>query len=203
MNSLNNIIIKKPQKLILLVSFMGLFACHGNSQEHNPDLINKKTIGVLGEFGIPYYTLPEGDHYIPVLFGITFETPIYKTSNFFNLSVELYPHVGYVFWGAQNCFEAGLNVRLSFNFAVSAKDLLRFKIGSGPHYINVQTEKQVSGFIFSDYWLGCYNREIMIKEKEYTINFEFGYRHMSNAGTKFPNRSISNMIVGVGISKIL
>ena len=101
----------------------------------------------------------------------------------------------------ENYFELGLNIRLGFNFSVSPKDVLSMKVGSGPYFVNVETEKQAKGFIFSDYYLITYKRSLNKSIKPVLIEFEFGYRHLSNAGLNQPNRSICNIIFGLGIYK--
>jgi hypothetical protein len=44
-------------------------------------------------------------------------------------------------------------------------------------------------------------RGFKISNEEFIFDFEFGYRHISNAGIKEPNRSISNFIFGLGLYK--
>ena len=58
------------------------------------------------------------------------------------------------------------------------------------------------GFIFSDYFLLAYDRRFFISKQAFALEFEFGYRHISNAGLQEPNRSISNFIFGLGLSKV-
>ncbi len=166
-------------------------------------LINQKSVGILVEYGSPYYYLPEGPRYYVVLTGATFTFPLFKARKFFNLSLSLFPHYGFV-WVDSNDenFEFGLNVRLGANFSLSPNDVLSLKIASGPHYFTAETEKQAQGFIFSDYFLITYDRRIFIGNTSMGLNFEFGYRHISNAGTKEPNRSISNFIFGFGVNYV-
>jgi hypothetical protein len=119
------------------------------------------------------------------------------------MSVDLFPHYGFV-WVEDDPsnYEFGLNVRLGFNLQATPNDLFSFKIASGPHYITVETEKQASGFIFSDYYLITYDRRLYLGNQAFALELEFGYRHMSNAGIQEPNRSICNFIFGLGFSKL-
>ena len=183
--------------LVLMATFIEIKA------QKKPDcLVNRKSAGILLEYGLPYYYLPEGDNrYYALLIGGTFGLPIYKTSNFFNVSIEFYPHFGRVWVKECRFIEFGLNVRLSLNFQLSTNDILSAKIASGPHYMSCETEKQAKGFIFSDYYLLTYRRGFTISEVSFAFDFEFGYRHMSNAGIQEPNRSISNFIIGIGLIK--
>jgi hypothetical protein len=98
-------------------------------------------------------------------------------------------------------YEFGLNVRLGVNYSLSDNDVLSFKLASGPHYITVDTEKQAKGFIFSDYYLLCYKKQLNNGRYPFILEFEFGYRHISNGWLKEPNRSISNFIFGLGFSQ--
>jgi len=166
-------------------------------------LINQKTAGVLVEYASPYYYLPEGPRYYVLLTGGTFSFPLFKAKKNFNMSIDIFPHYGFVWVDFEGSnYEFGVNVRLGANFSLSPNDVLRLKLASGPHYITVETEKQANGFIFSDYFLLVYNRRFFINKSPFSIEFEFGYRHISNAGLQEPNRSISNIIFGIGINKV-
>ena len=167
-------------------------------------LINQKTIGVLVEYGSPYYSLPEGSRYYVLLVGGTFSFPLFKAKKNFNMSIDIFPHYGFVWVDFdEDNYEFGINVRLGANLSLSPNDVLSLKIATGPHYITVETEKQANGFIFSDYLLIVYDRRFFINKSPFAIEFEFGFRHISNAGLQEPNRSISNFIFGVGLSKVL
>lgn len=164
-------------------------------------LINQKTAGLLVEYGIPYYTLPEGQKYHILTIGSSFSFPLFQSQKSFNMSIDLFPHYGVVWLGAKRTdFEIGLNVRLGFNFSLSEKNALCLKLGSGPQYITVDTEKQANGFNFSDYYLATYKRRLSVVKQVFIVEIECGYRHISNAGLNQPNRSISSIIFGLGLS---
>ncbi len=173
-------------------------------QERKIRLANIKTAGLLIEYGSPYYYLPEGIRYYIVPVGANFSFPLFKAKpdKHFNMSVDLYPHHVFVnVDGDRSYYEFGLNVRLGLNYSISDNDLLSFKLASGPHYITVDTEKQAKGFIFSDYYLFCYRKLLNNGQHPFVLEFEFGYRHISNGWIKEPNRSISNFIFGLGFSR--
>jgi len=184
----------------LLITFLSVYQCF--SQDENKRLINQKSAGILVEYGQPFYYLQEGTRYYVAMAGGKFGFPIYKTKNFFNVSLDLYPHYVHV-WVVEDrqYYEFGLNVRLSVNFSLSAHDLLSAKIGSGPHYFTAETRRQTKGFIFSDYFLATYTRGFLISGKMFAVEFEFGYRHISNANIYNPNGGISNFVVGFGFYK--
>ncbi len=186
----------------LLITFLSVYQCF--SQDENKRLINQKSAGILVEYGQPfYYILEEGTRYHPFMMGAKFGFPLFKAKKNFNLSLDLYPHYVYVWvYNGSNSYEFGLNVRLSANYSFSPNDLLSFKIGSGPHYFAHETRRQTKGFIFSDYFLATYTRGFMISGKMFAVEFEFGYRHISNANIYNPNGGISNFVVGFGFYKL-
>jgi len=184
----------------LLITFLSVYQCF--SQDENKRLINQKSAGILVEYGQPFYYIEEGTRYYVAMAGGKFGFPLFKTKKNFNLSLDLYPHYGHV-WVVEDrqYYEFGLNVRLSLNFSLSSHDLLSAKIGSGPHYFTAETRRQTKGFIFSDYFLATYTRGFMISGKMFAVEFEFGYRHISNANLYNPNGGISNFVVGFGFYK--
>lgn len=186
----------KSSTLLVTLFFLTSVICAQDSLR----MIDQKSVGILVEYGSPYYCLPEGSRYYVVNTGAMVSFPLFKGKKRFNLSLDLFPHYGFIWLDSCNdYFEVGVNLRLSANFSLSPDDVLRLMLASGPQYISVQTEKQAKGFSFSDYYLLAYDRRISVKRMHYGLRFEFGYRHVSNAGLKEPNRSISNFIFGLGI----
>ena len=47
-------------------------------------------------------------------------------------------------------YEFGLNIPFAFGFALTQRDIFSINIGSGPHYITADIDRQAPGFIFSD-----------------------------------------------------
>lgn len=192
-----------PKKLLIVLLLVFTSQQGVYCQDSATRIINQKSAGILIEYGQPYYYLCEGTRYYVAIIGGNFNIPLFKAKKIFNISVDLFPHYGYVsVIDDKNYYELGFNVRLGFNFSLSPKDIISTKIGSGPHYITVVTEKQSNGFIFSDYYLITYKRSLNKAVKPILVELEFGYRHLSNAGIKSPNRSISNFIFGLGFYKV-
>lgn len=96
-------------------------------------------------------------------------------------------------------FEFGAN--LGIRNYVKVNDGLYFyqMLGSGPHYISAELDRQATGFIFSDNLaVGAYTR--VSKKKSLFLNLQFRMRHISNAGLKLPNRGVNSVNFFVGLS---
>jgi hypothetical protein len=95
--------------------------------------------------------------------------------------------------------EFGLNLGIRNHIRISRNFYLYQMLGSGPHYISAELDRQANGFIFSDNLaIGSY---IHLSSK-YFLNLQFGVRHISNANIKLPNRGVNSYIISVGISGI-
>lgn len=118
--------------------------------------------------------------------------------------MEFYPHFAMGMKGPYREWEAGLNVRLCFNFSISHRDVITFKAASGPHFITVEANRQADGFVFSDYFILAYKKGFPAS-KDNNMYFEayIGFRHVSSAGINMPTDGINNGIIGVGIGKFL
>jgi len=189
------------KRLTLLISLI-LCVTIGYCQKYNPILINKKSAGALAEIAIPFY-FKEEIRYTPVIVGGIFELPLYKTNNYFNISLSFYPNFAYVFVTDGDAYEFGLNIRANFNFAVSRHDVIRGVIGSGPHFMDYHASRQAYGFLFSDYILIGYRRYFIVNDRYCNFDFEIGYRHISNAYIKEPNEGISSALLGIGFNVLL
>ncbi|MDB5227331.1 MAG: hypothetical protein JWN78_1524 [Bacteroidota bacterium] len=182
-----------------LIGFL-LFSTLLSAQEPvEKKYINMKALGGFIENGIPYYHLPEGTLYRPVLFVINYHQPFFKAKKFFNMGMDFSPMIGFAA-GKYKGMEAGLNGAIILCFAVKASNILSIQAGSGPHYFSYPTSRQAKGFIFANNFLLEYRRRIGSKKIE--LNFNCGFRHISNASTKQPNGGVNNIIVGFGVSKL-
>jgi hypothetical protein len=95
--------------------------------------------------------------------------------------------------------EFGLNLGIRNHIRLSRNFYLYQMLGSGPHYISAELDRQANGFIFSDNLaIGSYIHLSSI----YFLNLQFGIRHISNANIKLPNRGVNSYIISVGISGI-
>ncbi len=93
-------------------------------------------------------------------------------------------------------YEFGLNLGLQFRQPITDALGATVAVGSGPHFITVETGKQANGFIFSDnfeagiqYHIASLNTTIVAKGR---------YRHISNAGLAEPNGGIDNFFLVLG-----
>lgn len=181
----------KILKTGLIILFLGVsFSSSGQST----DIRTPNNSWSLG-YSLIHELLPEGINYRPVTFLGNHpiwqikKLTIYAESQF----TEAFSPIT-----MRTDFEIGVNMGISFLFIQTRRLSLNAAIGSGPHYITVETGRQASGFIFSDnFELGAaYN----IKNINTTFLLKFRYRHISNAGLKEPNGGIDNFFVITGLS---
>lgn len=96
-----------------------------------------------------------------------------------------------------SAFEAGLNMGIRYQQPLFGPIVMNATIGAGPHYITLNTESQAEGFIFSD------NFEIgfswLRPNKRWGYNLRGRFRHISNAGFKYPNLGLDNFFIVFGI----
>ena len=78
------------------------------------------------------------------------------------------------------------------------KDIIGFYgiIGAGPHYISDSPRRQAKGFIFSTYL--DFGFTVKLINKTY-FDLRPGFRHISNANTKFPNMGINTFTLSAGM----
>lgn len=168
-----------------------------------PRYINQKSFGALTFIGLPEYSLPEGFTYNPLLLGGYFHLPLKPARKSVNLSLDLIPLIGVVPSTNSHDKEFGLNMFLDLGIELSPNSILSINVGTGPYYINVTTEKQANGFIFSDYLLLAFKHRIGRNIKNmWEINFYGGIRHLSNGFLKKPNNGIDNIITGIGFGNL-
>lgn len=198
------------KKYLCILLLLVVCYCQVLGQDHTVNINNQLKAGVLVEYIQPYKAYWEGRYHLVTIGGII-SIPIYKSKNFFNVSIDLFPHYGFgrlvdsydhFDYDYAEFYEFGLNVRLSLNFALSSNDVISGKIGSGPHYTTVEIPRQANGFIFSDYFLLCYTRAFRISGKKFAAEIELGYRHISNAGFQEPNYGVSTYLGGIGLYMI-
>jgi len=165
--------------------------------------INQKSLGALMFIGLAEYQLPEKITYKPILLGGYFHFPLKKAKKRVNLSIDVIPLIGIVPSTNSHDKEFGLNIFLDLGIELNANSILSFNIGTGPYYVNVTTEKQANGFIFSDYFLVAYKHRIGYRGNHlWELNFYSGIRHISNASLKKPNNGIDNIIIGFGFGRL-
>ncbi|MDD5712737.1 MAG: acyloxyacyl hydrolase [Smithellaceae bacterium] len=97
----------------------------------------------------------------------------------------------------QGDFEGGIGVGLQLAYPLTDRLLCYVLAGSGPHYISVVTQTQTQGLLFANTaGVGFY----FLLSKDSAVSVGYRLRHLSNAGTRFPNGGINNNIGVVGYS---
>lgn len=100
----------------------------------------------------------------------------------------------------QTEYEFGGNLGFMFQQPLVKHLNLQAAIGSGPHYVTIDTRRQANGFIFSDnFELGF---RWFIPKIQTTVSLNSRFRHISNAGLQEPNGGIDNLFVVFGIGTI-
>ena len=189
-------------KLALIIIFFS-FSVHAQKyKEYNPPkLINLNSFGGFSELGIPMYELPEGNTYMPLIIGATYNLPLWQAQKKFNISTEFKPQFAYILSTTGN-YEFGLNVMFNFNFQLGQNSYLYYKMSSGPHYINIETRRQAKGFIFSDNFFLGYYHHLKLAHQDFVLGGYGGIRHISNASIKRPNGGINNWMIGISLAKL-
>ena len=96
-------------------------------------------------------------------------------------------------------YEFGVNLGLRNYFMINNNFHLYIMLGSGPHYISAELERQATGFIFSDNLdLGG----LIALKPGLALNLQAGVRHISNAGLEMPNRGVNTYTFRAGLSGI-
>ena len=141
--------------------------------------------------------LPEGITYTPLTmlgsfslwnkgkFSIYGEGQLVQAIHSFNFNTE---------------YEFGANLGVMFQQPINPNINLTAAIGSGPHYVTIDTRRQADGFIFSDnFELGF---SFFLPSIQTTLNLKSRFRHISNAGLQEPNGGIDNLFVILGIGTV-
>lgn len=159
--------------------------------------INQKSIGGFISAGFPYYNLEVDVGYHPILLGGYLHLPLYEANKHFNIAVDILPQFGIVPLNTKTEFEVGLNIAFVFGFAISENNIFSINLGTGPHYITADLERQAKGYIFSD------NLNFTFRHKFNTLEagITAGIRHISNAGFEEPNLGIEDIVIGFTLAK--
>jgi hypothetical protein len=94
-------------------------------------------------------------------------------------------------------FETGVNLGIAYEYYIPQKAILFVGAGVGPHYININTDLQANGFIFSDNLFAGVHQ---ILNPNWMLTYQVKLRHISNAGLQNPNVGIDNVFTGLGVS---
>ncbi len=117
-----------------------------------------------------------------------------KTKGILELGIE--PYIGYVANPDQD-IEAGLSFLVKYGVLLNNKLMPYIRIGAGLVYLGLDTNEQGSEFNFIDSaGLGF---SWFLKE-DISIDCEYRFRHISNAGFDKPNRGIDTNSVYAGVT---
>lgn len=96
-----------------------------------------------------------------------------------------------------NEIEFGVGIGLKYQYPVTNFFSLYVNASTGPHYISINTADQADGFCFSNtIGAGAY----FFVNKNTAVNAGYRFRHLSNAGTRYPNGGIDSQFGVIGIS---
>lgn len=184
---------------VLLALLLSVFAGVSNAQ--NYPLNRQKTIGLLIDYPIMEEKLPESTGgYNPLLIQANFRLPLIKNNGLHQATLYVTPQFNPVLpipGYDKFLFETGVNLGIAYEYYVPNKAILFFGAGVGPHYINIVTNKQANGFIFSDNVFAGVHQIISPK---WMVTYQVKLRHISNAGLQKPNGGIDNLFAGMGVS---
>lgn len=190
----------KPTLVLFILSlFCGqaLFA-----QSFGLPLNRLKTVGLLVDYPIVEEKLPESidNGYAPILIQANLRFPLIKNNGLHQATLYVQPQFNPVkpitgYGGF--LFEAGVNLGIAYEYYIPQKAILFFGGGVGPHYINVNTDLQANGFIFSD---NVFAGVHQIVSRDFMLTYQVKFRHISNAGLQSPNGGIDNFFAGLGLS---
>lgn len=94
--------------------------------------------------------------------------------------------------------EFGVNTGIALQQRLSDRFRLRAAIGTGPHFITVETRQQARGFIFSDnFSLGIIGKPRVSDRLAGHLTARF--RHISNANLFLPNKGIDTWFLLAGV----
>jgi hypothetical protein len=200
--SILNLIVRKSILFLLI-----LFACVLSQVQAQTNVpINKlKSFGLLLSWPIVKEILPEGPGYAPKLIQGNLRVPLLNNETQHQVTILVQPQfnpVGNLPGQSQFTWEAGVNFGIAYEYLISEQvGILYAGAGIGPHFINVETNQQADGFIFSDnLFVGMHQ---FVGNRSWFLTYELKLRHISNAGLQNPNASIGNVFLGFGVSYFL
>jgi opacity protein-like surface antigen len=112
------------------------------------------------------------------------------------LEFEVEPFVGYVS-GPDKNVEAGVSFLVKYGFSLNPKFMPYVRFGAGPMYLGLDTEEQAKSFNFVD--SAAIGFSWLIK-KDMSLDCEYRFRHISNAGFFKPNNGIDSQAVFTGFT---
>lgn len=191
------------KSLFIICIFALSINTYGQSEQ---PYIKQKSKGLLIGAGFINEVLPENYSYqvYQLIYNYSFPIINQKRIQKHNLLLQCEPQINPVFLnGKKMQIETGINIGFIYNYKLSKNLLLDIGVGSGLHYISINTHLQSRGFIFSDNFILGISKRLQGKDNDWEISLQFRFRHMSNLGLNMPNYGIDNFIFYCGVSKLL
>lgn len=191
------------KKLLFSLTFL-LFS--GYTFAQNIPLNRLNSVGFLFDYPVTEEKLPESisNGYKPILLQGNFRFPLLKNNGRNQFTFLVQPQFNPVMkikGYDEFLYEFGVNFGFAYEFYFPEKAILYAGAGVGPHFINIQTSQQASGFIFSDNaFIGVHQ---IMGDRKWFITYEARIRHISNAGLQSPNAGIDNIFLGMGVSRFI
>ncbi len=182
--------------LLVFLPFEAALIAQGAHSQNLPGFQHSSGISWSIAYGVLNEYLPEGRTYQPLTFLGRFDLTSFGP-------VDLYAESQFSSNGSRQLgrtdYEFGMNLGFSYYVSLGAGLDIGASLGTGPHYITVETSRQARGFIFSD------NFELGVRyyasRFKVMVELKGRYRHISNAGLREPNGGIDNGFVILGISQ--
>ncbi|MEZ5006792.1 MAG: acyloxyacyl hydrolase [Chitinophagales bacterium] len=188
---------------VILAFLLFSFVSSNAQSTKNPN--KKVTIGLLVDGAIIGQPLPEGVKYYPILIQGNFRFPLLRNESRNQLTIQFQPQVNpVIIRGIENtsAVELGVTFGLAYERLVKSENgIFYIGISISPHAISYETARQANGFIFSDNLHIGYHQ--ILGNGKWMVSYQLKGRHLSNGGRQAPNNGINNLLVGVGISRML
>ena len=194
--------INKKSIFIICIFILSINTYGQNEQSY----IKQKSKGFIIGTSFINEKLPENNFYqvYQLIYNYSFPLLNQKSINKHNLQLQCEPQINPIFLkGEKMQIELGVNFGLIYNHQITKNLLLDIGIGTGLHYISINTLLQAKGFIFSDNLILGISKRMKGKVNDWEISIQFRFRHMSNLDFNMPNKGIDNFIFYCGISKLL
>jgi len=188
---------KRIVALVFLFVFLP-FVCF-SEEKASKDSFKLQEVGILTGYGIaaiedgPYKVIPIIPYFGFNIKGLAKKINI-SPSGLFEFIIE--PVTGVVFNPDRNA-EIGINLLLKYGYKIFPRLYLNFKGGAGLIYITQGTHEQDTQFNFTPQ-AGMGFQYLL--SKRWSLNLEYRYRHLSNAGISDPNDGIETHFCLFGIS---
>jgi len=190
---------------LFFILIVGVLSMSQLLAQNNVPINKLKSFGILASYAAVGEVLPEGPSYAPTLIQGNLRIPLLNNESQHQLTLLVQPQfnpVGNLPGQSQFSWETGVNFGLAYEYLIHEDvGIIYAGAGIGPHYINVETNLQANGFIFSDnLFVGMHQ---FVGNRSWFITYELKLRHISNAGLQNPNGGIDNVFLGIGVNYFL